>query len=50
MREHNEAYVAARFPDKSVYCIVMRVAVVNKDPLTPDLRGDETILFEWSSQ
>jgi hypothetical protein len=48
MREHNEQYLFPRFPGASVYCIVMRVPVVNDDPLTPDLSREENLLFEWS--
>ena len=38
----------SRFPDGSAYCIVMRVPIMNKDPLTPDLSKKENRLFEWS--
>jgi Helix-turn-helix domain len=47
MRENNERYLMPRFPDGSTYCIVMRVPVVNGDPLTPDLSKEENRLFEW---
>jgi transcriptional regulator with XRE-family HTH domain len=47
MRERNEHYLIPRFPDGSTYCIVMRVPVVNNDPLTPDLSVKENRLFEW---
>jgi len=47
MREHNERYLNPRFPSGSTYCIVMRVPVVNRDPLTPDLSKEENRLFEW---
>jgi hypothetical protein len=48
MRGRNEDYLYPRFPEGSTYCIVMRVPVVNKDPLTPDLSIAENRLFEWS--
>jgi hypothetical protein len=48
MRRRNEDYLRPRFPEGSTYCIVMRVPVVNKDPLTPDLSIAENRLFEWS--
>jgi hypothetical protein len=48
MRERNEQYLIPRFPGASVYCIVMRVPVVNDDPMTPDLSKEENLLFEWS--
>jgi transcriptional regulator with XRE-family HTH domain len=47
MRERNEQYLKPQFPDGSTYCIVMRVPVVNQDPLTPDLSKEENRLFEW---
>lgn len=47
MRERNEQYLMPRFPDGSTYCIVMRVPIVNNDPLTPDLSKQENRLFEW---
>ena len=47
MRERNEQYVMTRFPDGSTYCIVMRVPIMNKDPLPPDLSKKENRLFEW---
>lgn len=47
MRERNEQYVMTRFPNGSTYCIVMRVPVMNKDPLPPDLSKKENRLFEW---
>lgn len=47
MRERNEEYLYPRFPDGSTYCIVMRVPVVNENPLTPDLFKPENVLFEW---
>jgi hypothetical protein len=48
MRRRNEDYLYPRFPEGSTYCIVMRVPVVNGDPLTPDLSLPENRLFEWS--
>jgi len=48
MRRRNEDYLYPRFPEGSTYCIVMKVPVVNKDPLTPDLSIAENRLFEWS--
>ncbi len=48
MRGRNEDYLYPRFPAGSTYCIVMRVPVVNRDPLTPDLSIAENRFFEWS--
>jgi hypothetical protein len=50
MRERNEQYLSPRFPEGSTYCIVMRVPVINRDPLTPDLSKNENRLFEWSDR
>lgn len=47
MSERNQQYLTPRFPEGSTYCIVMRVPVVNYDPLTPDLSKRENRLFEW---
>jgi len=47
MREPNEQYLKPRFPRNSTYCIVMRVPILNDDPLTPDLSKKENRLFEW---
>jgi hypothetical protein len=47
MRERNEQYLIPRFPPGSTYCIVMRVPVLHRDPLTPDLSKPENRLFEW---
>ncbi len=47
VREHNEQYLFPRFPPGSTYCIVMRVPVINLDPVTPDLSKKENRLFEW---
>lgn len=47
MRESNEQYLFPRFPADSTYCVVMRVPVLRRDPLTPDLSKKENRLFEW---
>jgi hypothetical protein len=49
MRERNEQYLFPRFPEGSTYCVVMRVPVMNSDPITPDLSNRENRLYEWSS-
>jgi hypothetical protein len=50
MRERNEQYLLSRYPEGSTYCIVMRVPIVIRDPLTPDLSKTENRLFEWSDR
>jgi Helix-turn-helix domain len=47
MRERNDQYLIPRFPEGSTYCIVMRVPVLNQDPLPPDLSMPENRLLEW---
>jgi len=47
MKERNEQYLFPRFPSGSTYCVVMRVPVINRDPITPDLSKPENRLFEW---
>jgi hypothetical protein len=48
MRESNYRYLKRpQFPEGSTYCIVMRVPIVNNDPLTPDLSNEDNRLFEW---
>jgi hypothetical protein len=48
IRERNEQYLIPRFQGASAYCIVMRVPVVNRYALAPDLSKEENRLFEWS--
>lgn len=48
IRELNGQYLSLHFPEGSTYCIVMRVPVPNRDPLTPDLSKEENSLSEWS--
>ena len=47
MKERNEQYLFPRFPSGSTYCVVMRVPVINRDPITPDLSKSENRLYEW---
>jgi hypothetical protein len=49
MQERNDQYRKGRFSGKSTYCVVMKVPVVNNDPLAPDLSRKENRLFEWPS-
>jgi Helix-turn-helix domain len=50
MRERNEQYLNPRFPARSTYCVVMRVPVINRDPVTPDLSKPENRLYEWDNR
>lgn len=47
LRGRNGEWLRPQFPEGSRYCIVMRVPVVNRDALTPDLSREETRLFMW---
>jgi hypothetical protein len=47
MRQRNELYLMSQSSGSTAYCVVMRVPVVNGDPLTPDLSKKENRLFEW---
>lgn len=47
MQENNERFLLPRFPHGSTYCIVMKVAVLNGEPITPDLSRKENRLYEW---
>lgn len=47
MRERNEEYLMSHFSNEATCCIVMRVPIINNDPLTPDLTKGESRLFEW---
>ncbi len=49
LRERNERYLNPRFPPGSTYCVVMRVPVINRDPVTPDLSKPENRLYEWDN-
>jgi hypothetical protein len=47
VREANEKYLAARFGDGE-FAILLQVAVVENQTLSPDLQDPETRLFEWA--
>lgn len=49
MRERNEEYLVPHLRSGSTYCILMRVPVINRDPVTPDLSKPENRLYEWKS-
>lgn len=50
IRESNEQYLMPRLRADGTYCIVMRVPILNRDPLAPDLSKRENRLFEWPRQ
>lgn len=48
MRELNEQYLMSWLPaSATTYCLVMRVPILNRDPLASDLSKKENRLFEW---
>jgi len=47
VRERNAAWVARRWPPDTTYCVVMRVPVLNGEPLPQVLEDPATRLYEW---
>ena len=46
VREHNEKYLAERFPEGE-FAILLQVRVVGNRTMSPDLRDPEARLYEW---
>jgi hypothetical protein len=46
VREHNEKYLADKFPEGE-FAILLRVRVVGNTILAPDLRDPTACLYEW---
>ena len=46
VREHNEKYLADRFPEGE-FAILLRVEVVGNETMAPDLRDSAARLYEW---
>jgi hypothetical protein len=49
VREHNEKYLADRFPEGE-FAILLRVRVVGNTVLSPDLRDPTACLYEWEPE
>jgi transcriptional regulator with XRE-family HTH domain len=47
VRERNAAWIAQRWPKDTTYCVVMRVPVLNGEPLPQVLEDPSTRLYEW---
>lgn len=47
VRARNARWAARRFPADTVHCVVMRVPVLNGEPLPQDLEDPASRLFEW---
>jgi hypothetical protein len=47
-RDRNESYLKSRFDGQDAYSVITRVAVVNRQVLTPDWTLPENVLHEWS--
>ena len=46
VREHNEKYLADRFP-AGEFAMLLRVRVLGNETLSPDLRDPTVRLYEW---
>jgi hypothetical protein len=46
VREANERYLAERFPDGR-FALLLKVPIVAKKVLSPDLQNPEARLYEW---
>jgi hypothetical protein len=46
VREHNEKYLAERFPEGE-FALLLRVRVVGNETMSPDLRDATARLYEW---
>lgn len=44
----NEKYINDHFSPDETFCLLMRVSVLNLEPLPPDLSREEVRLFQWS--
>jgi hypothetical protein len=49
VREHNEKYLADKFP-AGEFAILLRVRVVGNETLSPDLRDPRVRLYEWEPE
>ncbi len=50
VRDTNEQYLRDAFGSTDAFCVVMRVPVRNNLALPPNLRDDNTRLYEWSTK
>ena len=49
VREHNEKYLADRFPEGE-FAMLLRVRVVGNETMSPDLRDPTARLYEWEPE
>jgi hypothetical protein len=49
VRDRNARWAAERFPAGAIHCVVMRVPVLNGEPLPQDLADPASRLYEWHS-
>jgi hypothetical protein len=47
LRDSNEKYIAENFADPSNFAILMRVAVIAGQAMTPDFRAPTCVLYQW---
>jgi hypothetical protein len=50
VKDFNESYVYANFSEQDTFCLLMRVRIVNLEPLPPNLSQPGTRLYQWSAQ
>jgi transcriptional regulator with XRE-family HTH domain len=49
LRPSNERYLAQRFPTQEGFAILVKVPVVSRKALAPDLKNPDVRVFEWTS-
>ncbi len=47
LRDSNEKYIVENFVDPSNFAILMRVAVISGQTMTPDFRNPDCVLYQW---
>lgn len=47
LRDSNERYITANFADPSSFTILMRVAVIAGQAMTPDFHAPNCVLYKW---
>jgi hypothetical protein len=50
LREANELYIARNFPDTQIFCILMRIQVIEGHAMTPDFSTAGTVLYQWPAR
>jgi len=50
LRDSNEKYIAENFADPSNFAILMRVAVIAGQAMTPDFNAPNCVLYRWPAE